>query len=293
MRKPLLCAVALTLAFSSSAVAQRDTVFSWSKRLPANAKLSIRNLNGPIDVRAGTTDQVEIRATIRSESKSIANALRIEARDKAADEFEICTTDRGIDACIPEESWSDNHVSVQYTVDLPKGLRLRATTTNGDVIVMQTVNLIDVTTGNGDIVIRESLGEARAGSGSGHVTIAMANGPVRASSGNGDVRVNTFLGPVDASSGNGDVDVRMITVAPIEGRVMTVTSGNGDVKVTLPADFNGGIDASTGHKKLINDFEVHSQGRDYDRRIRGTIGNGVGPTIRANSGNGRVEIRKG
>jgi hypothetical protein len=284
----------LVLALASSALGQqRDTAFRWSKKLAEGARFAIRNLNGGIELRAGSTDQVEVRAVIRrTDSRTIAGDIAFDVRDRAADDVEICTVYRGVNACIPEDSWSDNNPSVQYIVDIPKGLRLRAVSGSGDVLVMQAVSEASIWTGSGDVVIRESTGSVSVTSGNGDVTIALGNGPVRATSGNGSVLVNTWSGPVNASSGNGNVDVRMISVLPGSDS-MSISSGNGNVKVTLPPDYNGQLDASTGHHGVKTDFDVRTRVRDSNSRLRGSIGNGNGPLIKVHSGNGRVEIRKG
>jgi hypothetical protein len=285
----------LALVLSSSAFAQgttsRDTAFTWSKKLADGARFAIRNLNGGIEVRAGTTDRVEVRAVIRNESSTRASDVGFDVRERAADDVEICTTERGVNACVPEDTWTNRHVPVRYIVDIPKGLRLSFTTGSGFVIVTQSAAEIDAATGSGDVVIRESTGGASATSGNGDVTVAMANGPVRATTGNGRVMVNGALGPVTASSGNGSIEVRLISVTTAHDS-MSITSGNGDVRLVLPADFNGEIDATTGHGGIKTDFSVRERSRDSDSRLRGTIGSGVGPVIRINSGNGRVEIRK-
>jgi hypothetical protein len=282
----------LLLALASTALAQRDTVFKWSRQLPPGARFSVRNFNGAIEIRPGATEQVEVRAIVRTDSRAIAKDFTFDVQDRAADDVEICTINRGMNACIPDDSWSDDQPSVQFIIDVPRGLRLRATTGNGDVIVMQAVSDVDVKSGNGDVVVRESSGGASVSSGNGDVTIALANGPVRATSGNGNVMVNTWLGPVTATSGNGDVDVRMISVRSGSDS-MSISSGNGSVKVTLPGDYNGQIDASTGHDGIKTDFDVRTRTRDSKSRLRGSIGSGNGPLIKVHSGNGRVEIRKG
>ena len=292
--RTLVRASLLTLLAASPAVAQRDTAFTWSKRLPDAARLSIKNLNGAIDIRAGSTDRVEIRATIRVESRGSAADVGFEVRDGVADDVEICTVYKGLSACEPDVSWNDVRVSVRYVVDLPKGLRFRGVTGNGDVIVMQSVAEIDVSTGNGDIVIRESASRASASTGNGDVTVAAANGPVKVSTGNGRITVNTARGPVDASTGNGDIDASMMSLPQgVALPSMSLTSGHGSIRVTLPSDFNGEVDANTGNGSINTDFEMRVQGRLEHSRLRGTIGNGNGPVIKIRSGNGRLEIRKG
>jgi DUF4097 and DUF4098 domain-containing protein YvlB len=292
--KTLLRSLMIAMLAATSAAAQRDTAFTWSRRLPDGARLAIKNLSGPIDVRAGTTDRVEVRATIRVESRGNLSDITFDVREATADDVEICTIYRGVNACDPDTGSNDVHVSVRYIVNLPKGLRFRAFTGSGDIIIMQSAAEVDAQTGSGDIVIRESMSRVSASSGSGDVTVAMANGPVKVSSGNGKVLVNTARGPVDANTGNGDIDVRMATVTQgVDQPSMSVTSGNGSIRVTLPSDFSGEIDANTGSGSINTDFEMRVQGRLDNSRLRGAIGTGVGPVIKIRSGHGRVEIRKG
>jgi hypothetical protein len=296
MRSRLIRASLLSVLVSSTAAAQRDTVFRWSKALPAGSRFAIRNFNGLVDVQPGKSDRVEVLATIRTEPRGIASDVKFDVRDQAADSAEICTVFRGVNACDPDESddsWSDRAASVAYSVQIPKGLRLSIVTHNGDVIVMQTVAEIDVNSGNGDVVVRESESRAVATSGNGDVTVAFANGAVRASSGNGSVMVNA-AGPINASSGNGDVDARIAPLnSSLDTRPMTLSSGNGNVRLSLPADFNGQIDATASHGRIKSDFDVRARGSVERSRLRGSIGTGNGPLIKLNSGNGRLEIRKG
>lgn len=291
MRKTILRSALVLLAATSTAAAQRDTAFTWSRVLPEGSKLAIRNFNGPIDVREGTSDRVEVRATLRVQPRGNATDVSFDVREASPDNIEICTLFRGAN-CGPD-MWEDIQVQVRYTVDLPKGIRLRVTTRSGSIIVMQSVAEVDATTGNGDVVIRESLSRVGASTGNGDVTVAAANGAVKASTGNGNVVVVTSRGPVDASSGNGDIDVKMFTMPPEDGLTsMTITTGHGTVRVALPADFNGELDATSGTHKITTDFDVRGQGRQSDSRLRGLIGSGNGPVVKVHSGSGRLEIRK-
>jgi hypothetical protein len=295
--KTVLRTILLAALTATTAAAQRDTAFAWSRRLPDGARFSIKNMNGAVEVRPGSTDRVEVHATIRNDARATVNEVTFDVRETAADDVEICTVYRGVNACEPDNDWNDMRVTVRYVVDLPKGLRFRGVTSNGDILVLQSVVEADASSGNGDIVIRESLGRASASTGNGDVTVAMANGPVRVSSGNGNITVNTNKGPVDANTGNGDIDARMISLPQTPAATvqpsMSFTSGHGSIRVTLPADFNGEIDANSGHGSINSDFELRVQGRLDSSRLRGTVGTGNGPVIKLRSGNGRLEIRKG
>jgi hypothetical protein len=291
MRALILRSSLLFMLAASTAAAQRDTAFTWSKKLPDGARLTIKNLNGPIDVRAASGDRVEVRATVRAESRGNVGDVTFDVRERAPDDVEICTVYQGKSYCDDYHSWNNVRVSVRYTIELPKSMRLRANTGNGEVSVTQTVAEVEATSGNGDVTIKESLGRVTATTGNGDVTITSARGPVKASSGNGRITATTSLGPVEASTGNGDIDVK-IAKLPADQGSMTFSTGSGSVRVSLPADFNGELDANTGNGSINTDFAITVQGRLSSSRLRGIIGTGNGPMIKLRSGNGRLEIRK-
>ena len=291
MHALLLRSGLLAIFAASTAAAQRDTAFTWSKKLPDGARLTIKNMNGPIDVRAASGDRVEVRATVRAESRGNVSDVTFDVRERAADDVEICTVYRRESNCDPDHSWNNIRVSVRYTIELPKTMRLRASTGNGEVSITQTVADVEASSGNGDVIIKESLGRVVASTGNGDVLITSARGPVKVSSGNGRIEANTSRGPVDASTGNGNIDVKMVTL-PADAGSMTFSTGSGSVHVSLPPDFNGELDANTGNGSVETDFEIRVQGRLNPSRLRGTIGTGNGPMIRLRSGNGRLVLRK-
>jgi hypothetical protein len=256
--RALATALLLATVAGRSAPAQRDTAFTWSRHLATGARLSIRNLTGPIDVRASSTDRVEVRATLRVQSRGNASDVTFDVRELAPDNVEICTVYRGRSDCDPRgwdgRSWDDIRVTVRYTIEVPRGLRLHPVTGNGDITVSQSAAEIDASTGNGDVLVRDVSGKAS---------------------------VNT---------GNGDIDVRLSSVD--RDAVMTLSTGNGAIRATLPPAFDGEVDANSGTGSIHSDFELRMQGRLNASRVHAIIGNGKGPVIRLRTGNGRIELRK-
>ncbi len=120
--------------------------------------------------------------------------------------------------------------------------------------------------------------------------LGLVSPSVRVSTGNGDVSVNTSEGPVEASSGNGDLDITMSALRA--GSDMRFSTGSGLVRLTLPAGYNGELDATTGHGEITTDFDLKLRGRVDPRRIRATIGSG-GALLRLSTGTGRLELHKG
>jgi DUF4097 and DUF4098 domain-containing protein YvlB len=253
----LVGALSCFLVFSASAGGQQgrsESGFEWSRRMADGATITIRNGDGSIHVGESTSDRVEVRATKLRGSRASANDVTFDVSESRG-LVTICTLYDRQRSCGDRNRVSrSSSVRVEYTVLIPRDIH------------------VNVSTGRGDIDVE------RAGS------------AVTASTGAGRVFVATERGPVNVSSGSGDVDIR-IQSASADAVVAAVT-GSGLIRVSLPSDFNGEIDAQSENGTLRSDFDITLLGRIEPRHIRGTIGRG-GPHIRLQTGNGRIELRKG
>lgn len=291
-----LCAFLLTIPVVAGAqryVGRDDDVFTTTLRVGRGEMITVKNVNGPISLVAASGDQVEIRAEKRVSATSRARA-RVEDVafdiDESGSGVTICTVYRDESACDENHNFQNIRVSVAYTIAVPADVRVRAMTGNGELAIERVRGDVDAGTGNGRVRVTESGGSVRAATGNGDVRVDGATGPVRVSTGNGRVFVATAEGPVNVSTGNGDIDARMGRLR--DAGDMTFTSGSGTIRLTLPADFEGDIDANTGNGALHSDFEIQLHGRMDPQRIRGTIGRG-GRMVKLRSGNGRLELIKG
>jgi hypothetical protein len=282
------------LSGAQTLLGRTDSVFTWRGALPSGALLTVRNHNGPIDVRPASGSQVELRAEKRSRYGNLTD-VAFDIRTEGNGDVTICSTLRGNDPCENDRrSWDDDDdgrrsVSVAMTVLVPRGARVRVGTGNGAVSVERVGGEVSASTGNGRVNVLNTEGTVRVSTGNGDVQVRDAAGAVRVSTGNGRVSVTTAQGPVEARSGNGDIDVRMTALRAAED--MTFSTGSGDVRVTLPASYNGELDASTGNGTISSDFDLKVEGRMSPRRVRATIGSG-GARLRLSSGNGGLELKK-
>lgn len=288
-RKLFLALAVVPGALHAQNPAASGDLFTWSGRLAAGATFGIRSFNGPIDVRESPNDRVEFRAS-RPTRRAADLSFEVET---VGDGVRLCAVYRDRSACDSGrrggDGWDNGPGSTRLTVLLPKGVRLDARTGNGDVTVERASNDVDIASGNGDVRVRLTAGRVNASTGNGELEIEGATGPVEASTGNGRVYVSTSTGPVSVRTGNGEIDVRMNAIGGTGD--MEFTTGNGSVTVAVPANFNGDIEARTGHGEFRSDFEIRILGRLNPRNIRGTIGTG-GRRIRMVSGNGRLELRR-
>ena len=268
-----------------------ESTFSWSKSLPANTMLTILNGNGPITVReaAAGSDRVEVRATKIPRARSSIQDVAFDVAETASG-VEICTLYGRQTSCRDRGGWNNRiDVRVEFTVSVPRSLRLKISTGNGEVSIERAGADVSASTGNGRVTVGQTEGRVNVSTGNGDVQVDGANGPVSVSTGNGRVSIATAKGAVDATTGSGDIDVR-IKALPVDGD-MRFNSGSGSIRVMLPANYNGRIDAMTGNGSLSSDFEISIIGRLESHHIRGTIGSG-GPLMRLSTGNGTIELRK-
>lgn len=298
MRHLILSLATLSLSSVASLSAQNvvgrdDRVFTLSERISAGGDVRIYSRSGPIAITEGTGGGVEYRAEkVRGDESDIgfvvlrsSNGVTICA---VFDDEDECT-ETGVNGGRRRRSWN-NRARAEITVRVPRGIRLRTSSGNGEVSVNVAATEARVMSGNGKVRVTMVEGRVDASSGNGTVTVDNVGGPVTASSGNGDVEVGTVSGPVSASSGNGDILVRMSRL-PASGD-MEFSSGNGRIELMLPADLNADLEATTGNGRITTDFPIKVQGRLTPTRLRGTIGEG-GRRIRMSSGNGSLELRKG
>jgi hypothetical protein len=292
LRAVAVAGVLMFLSRASSAQQGRDeSTFTWSRQMASGATLTITNGDGPINVREAAGDVVVVRAVKNPRSRGSMRDVAFDVRE-TGNNIEICTLYDEQTSCRDRDRRGshDVRVRVEYTVSIPRSLRLRALTGNGEITVERAGADVTAMTGNGTIHVGETAGRVNVSTGNGDIQVDGANGPVSASTGTGRVSVITSRGAVTASTGTGDVDVR-VRGGPIDGD-MRFISGSGSIRITLPATFNGRIDATSGSGTLRSEFEISVVGRLNAQHVRGTIGRG-GPLIRMSTGAGTIELRKG
>ena len=290
---------AATLASGQEIVGRNESVFTLSEQIDARGWVRLFSHAGDITITEGSGGTVELRAEKDARRGSIEDLGFIVRRE--SDGLTICAVYAGYeDSCDADglrgdrrrgsgRNWRDR-ARVHMTLRVPRGVRVRSGSGNGDVSLVATVAEAHLSSGNGKVRVSGVEGRVEASSGNGEITVERAGGPVRANSGNGDVFVDAANGPVNASSGNGDLRVSMRRLTGSDD--LEFSTGNGRVLLDLPADFSADVEASTGNGRVTTEFPITIQGRVTPTRLRGTIGNG-GRRLRLSSGNGSLEIRRG
>jgi DUF4097 and DUF4098 domain-containing protein YvlB len=269
--------------------------FDWTGQVGAGGQVRILDVRGDIRVTAATGDRTIVHAEIHGRHGRRSSVIVFDVMPDGND-VTICARWADRPSCSSHGLHDDDgdheygeSAAADFTVELPRALRLAAETGNGSIDIAGAGTDVDASSGNGAVRVVGTSGPVHVNSGNGDVTIDDASGAVHARTGNGTIHAYTSVGPVTASTGNGSIDVRMQTL-PSSGP-MDFTTGNGSVTVTVPATLAAMLDADTGHGRIESDFPITISGHLDLSHVRAAI-NGGGPTVHLSTGNGNLMLRK-
>ena len=132
--------------------------------------------------------------------------------------------------------------------------------------------------------------------GGGKIRIKGADRFVSAKTGGGDIDVELLAGWVEATTGAGEIEIFVAENAAGKGDIK-LTTGNGDVLLTLPADFSMDLSVELGvtnntskNYTLSSDFDIDIRTDDEWTYSRGTPRKYTRGSANLNGGNHRVKI---
>ncbi len=253
-RKLLLIATLALLAWPALAV---EGDFHWTGKLTPGQSIEIKGVNGVIQADYTTAPDVQVDGR-KSARRSDINSVRVETVPHSGG-VTICAvypSDGGRpNECRPGNqghmSTRDNDVKVDFTVHVPKGVRLIAKTVNGDVTALSLQSDVDAHTVNGRVKVSTS----------------------------GLASAHTVNGSIEASLGAATWD-----------DTLEFTTVNGSVNLSLPPGISADVKASVVNGGISTDFPLTVSGRWGPKSINGRIGNG-GRSLKISTVNGGIELR--
>ncbi len=242
---------------SPDAPAETSATWTWSGRVAPRQSVWIRNVNGSVKVEPAAGDDVQVTA-VKSGRRSQFGRVRLDVAPEQG--VTICAVWSGGRArCGAQGDYEGgrmrggNDVRVDFTVRLPRRVRIDAFTVNGDV------------------------------------EVAGAAAPVKARTVNGRIEAHTSAGPIEASDVNGSIHAA-ITAFADSGPVSAKTV-NGSVTLELPARLDAHVEATTLTGSIESDFPLTASEGLIPRRFSGTVGSGA-RAIKLGTLHGSITLRK-
>lgn len=238
---------------------ERD--FHWQGHLKAGQTLEIINRNGGIDASAASGDEARASGTWRHDDDEREAFVEVVEYPDGVTICAVYARDKAPGRChrggVSSESfngswWHGNRASISFEVQVPRGVRLNALTTNGNVTGHGLASVVEAATTNGNVDVSTSEWAS----------------------------ATTTNGGIHVSIGN----------AKWSGELKERTT-NGSVEVTLPSSAEFTLDAATTNGGVHTDFPITVQGSFNSKRLSGTVGAG-GRDLRVSTTNGGIKLTK-
>jgi DUF4097 and DUF4098 domain-containing protein YvlB len=117
---------------------------------------------------------------------------------------------------------------------------------------------VRITNAGGPITVEDAPSGADVRTGGGRIHVKSARGFVKASTGGGAIEIDAVDGSVRATTGAGRISVHVIGGSSEGGRDIFITSGSGDINLTVPPDYSMDVDFKLGYTHADNQYRIIS-----------------------------------
>ena len=231
--------------------------FHWQGNLKSGQTLEVINRNGEIEARGGS-GSASVQATRRDDGSNKEFFIEVVEDSEGAIICAVYAKDKTPGRChrggVNSESmsWHGHHAKLNFDVQVPSGVRLKALTTNGNVRCRDLNSVAEAATTNGNVEVSTSeWASAKTTNGGVHVRMGKAN----------------WTGDLELATTNGSIDV------------------------SLPASAEFEVNAATTNGGIHTDFPITVQGSFSSKELSGKVG-AAGRYLKVATTNGGIDLRK-
>ena len=281
------------LAFGATAAMAAEKVFDRAFTVTPGGVLSVNADGAHISVSGSDANQVVVHMVGRGSQDEIDD-MRLSAEQSGS----------GVSVELRSErrNWSSHGQESSIDVRVPRGYRVEAKTSGGDVrlesiagpsrirtsggnIMAKGVKGdVDLETSGGDVRLESMEGSIEAHTSGGNIHSASIRGDINANTSGGDLRLLGVDGKIRASTSGGDVECELVGA----NRGITASTSGGSIRLRLPKDVAGKLEAESSGGSIDSDFSVATTHWEQNR-LNGLI-NGGGPSIRVHTTGGEITL---
>ena len=286
MRNPA-CAFLLPVALTGVLLAAPGTAQAdeWVKTYTVSGKATVHVETNDGGVRVSTWDGKQIQVRIETVGWKI-NDSEVRIMDRQ-------TGDRlDLEARVPNVNFSfgNNRRSLSIELRVPREADLNIRSGDGSVETANNIGVVDIHTGDGHINVSRVKGDIRLSTGDGHIEATSLDGRLDASTGDGRIHVEGRFDSLNLKTNDGAIDASVLRDSRIQNSWM-VRTGDGDVTLRLPENFQADLDLQTGDGSINLEFPVATSGKISRSELHGKL-NGGGLSLMARTGDGSIHILK-
>jgi DUF4097 and DUF4098 domain-containing protein YvlB len=257
----------------------------WHRTYAVSGKANVHIQTNDGAVRVSTWEGKQIEAHIETVGWRIDDSeVRIVERQNG-DRLDL-------EARVPDFRWNAGfrRHSLRIDVRVPVESDLNIRTGDGSVETGNNVGAVEIHTGDGHIRVSRARGLVRLSTGDGHIEADGLDGQLDASSGDGHIQIEGRFDLLNLKTNDGRIDTRVLKGSRMASN-WSVRTGDGDLTLRLPGDFQADLIAHTGDGSIHMDFPITTSGRIGRSELRGKL-NGGGLPLNAHTGDGSIHILK-
>jgi hypothetical protein len=251
--------------------------------------LTLTTFEGSVEVRSWDRDEILVEVEKRGPDKSVAEAIQVRAEQSGSA--------LSIEVKKPGGSQANFGFKVspsaRIVASVPRQCNLTARSGDGSIRVERVTGTIELRTGSGGIRGIDLAGSLVVNTGDGTLRFDDVDGSVDMESGDGGARLTGKLQSVRLRTGDGSVEVRADEGSAMAGD-WEIRTGDGGLRLDLPASFSANLDASTGNGVVrvrgFGEPDTPQRTRDLRPAVQRPL-NAGGRLLRLRSDSGTITIR--
>ena len=263
-----LCLCLLSVVGGCGPTVMYERVVQLSAPMQQSASLAARTHNGSISINGADVVECNLTATITARAATEDQARKLAERTK----IRLEPVGKGLKASVKKPNLASNQsISVDFDITLPKHANLELTTHNGAVKIADITGAVTGSTHNGGITVSKVFG---------NLNLQTHNGSIKSRDISGDARLEThnciikaYYSKPDSSAGN-----------------VSIVTHNGGIDFVAPPDFSAAVDIKTHNGSIKTDLPIQVIGEVNKRKLTGTIGTGQAK-LHLETHNGSISIK--
>ena len=245
------------------------------KKVPADARITIRIPHGDVKVRASDEPQVRVSG------KKLAKAWSEKDAQRLAEPVgvEIVQNGDGYEIHPTGSNSGNSRVSMDVDISVPKNSSLTVRSEKGDITISDMGKPVAITAANGDIEVRDTAGD---------VTIDTRKGDIKVSDTKGNIKIAGHGGEVNVSTATGGLTLDGEFYGPIRAdkvaKGVRFISQRTDLTLT---QLTGHLEAGSGNLEIADaPGNLALRTNSYDVTVEN-----AGGKVEVDNRNGNVEVR--
>ena len=240
----------------------------WSFDAQRISTIDAESINGNITVTGSEKDQIIVKARkiVKAQSDAIAEEIDEQVNiiaQQVENRLQILTEQ-------PMTLFNAS-VTVHYDIFCPGTMNINLLSKNGKISVNQIEGVLKLATINGKILLESISGSANAKTTNGKIYASLKDLK-------SDIKLSSLNGSIETHILSGNASIALKTM-------------NGSIRLYLPDDFSGHLDAEVKFGKIHSDFPITTQ--NFNRRhLTGQIGSHNETPIFLSTKNGNIYINK-